>query len=179
LDTSEITVINPPSKEEFLKLYGKLKDKESSGPIFGRDDRSGFDNFIPKSKYTTELYSSGAPPKGKVTFGDLPVKSNKWAGFYHMSYYTNDLALYTVTAKKTEAPKLDWNTETGCYGNNFFTGRFLMKRDEWKYLKGEWYYDYDQRTIGLLYAYDDSGKIVDMIYNPEAIYPDHYSLNPF
>lgn len=182
LDTSEITVINPPSKEEFLKAYGKLKAKEDNSPIFGRDDRSGGDNFIPKSKYPTEeLYSSGAPsgnpPKAlKSTFGDLPIKSNKWAGCYNMSYYGNDLALYTVTAKKTENPKLDWNAETGCYGNNFFTGRFLTQRNEWKYLKGEWYYDYSQKTIGLLYAYDDGGKIVDMIYNPEAIYPDHYSF---
>jgi hypothetical protein len=177
LDTSEITVINPPNKQEFLKSYGKLTYKENnSRPVFGRNSKTGSDNFIPKSKYPTEqLFSSGAPPGRKSTYGDLPIKSNKFEGCYGISYYGNDLALYTVTAKKTETPKLDWNTETGCYSNNFFTGRFLTKRNEWKYLKGEWYYDYVQKAIGLLYAYDDSGKIVDLIYNPAYLYPDHYS----
>ena len=178
LNTSELETINPPSKDEFLKSYGALQYKSGGVvSIFTRDERSGGGGFINKSNYGKEdLWSTGIPSGSDLTIEDLPMKGNKWPGCFHDVYFFNDIALYSVVCKKSETPKLDFNNETGCYGNNFFSGRFLVGRNKWAYLKGEWYYDYEKECTGLLYAYGEDGKYVDMIWNPGEIYPDNYSL---
>ena len=170
LNTSEFNSINPPNKNEFLKVYGKLKDP--GGNLYFKNRHSeGAGGFISKNEYSSiELPTSGIDNKNEFKVSSLELKSNIFNGCFLDSYLFNDLALYTVPCKKSESPKLNWNQEIGTYGNNFFTGIFLVKRNTWETLKGEWYFDYSTKRIGIIYAYNDKGNSVDLIYNPDKIF---------
>ena len=180
LDTSELTNINPPDKSEFLKSYGELEGE--NGDVYSpfKESVTGDYGYVEKSKYSsTELSTSGIGPGKNTpsTCSDLPIKGNKLPGIFMDVYLYNDIALYTVNCKNTEGvPTLKWDNEVGAYGNNFFTGKFLVDANTWKYLKGEWYFDHVAKTVGLIYAFDSSGKMVDFIYSPAAKFPDDYGL---
>lgn len=169
LDTSELNSINPPDKNEFLKVYGKLKNSDGNSFLSENSENAG--GFVSKNQYgSIDLPTSGIDGKKEFTVTSLGLKDNNLKGCFLESYLYNDLALYTVPCKRSESPKLSWNQEIGSYGNNFFTGNFLVKPNEWKLLKGEWYFDHSTKSIGLIYVYDDKGKSVDLIYNPDKIF---------
>jgi hypothetical protein len=178
--TKGIDSIEAPSEEVFESMIESVEPLNTTNqlPRIKADSRSGGGGIVNKSQYkSTDLFSSGIPEKTTSTLEDLKIKGNKWPGaILHCFPFLNDIALYAVPCKRSENPKLNFNSDLGVYGNLYFSGRFLVNPKEWKILKGEWYIDYSTKSIGIIYAFDEQGKYADIIYDPESKYPNHYSL---
>jgi hypothetical protein len=157
LNTSDQKTINSPIKEDFLKNYGSF---------------SSFKKWVPK----TELENKNIIA---YTWKELdPMKGNKWNGYFETNFLENPMYLYQVNSKNPEDSSLvfDWKKEdVGRYTTNFFVGLFIYTpkgesgSEEQDLVKGEWYWDYDRNSIGIIYAYDRQGKEVEIILNPKVI----------
>jgi hypothetical protein len=157
LNTSSQKTINAPSKEDFLKTYGEF---------------SSFKTWVNK----TDLENQEAIG---YKWKELdPMKGNKWNGYFKTSFLDNPMYLYQVNANNPGDSSLsfDWKKEDiGRYTTNFFVGVFFYTPkgtsgcEDQDFVKGEWYWDYDQNKVGIIYAYDRQGREVEIILNPKVM----------
>jgi hypothetical protein len=159
LDTSEFESINSSSLDVFKSLYGDLKYKDKFG------EKTLGSQYQEKSKYYWADIGS-------------EIKGNKLSGSYLFNYLGSGsyIYLYSVNSKNESNARLKWDDEVGCFGNNFFTGLFITGFDlknpgdkyTREYLKGEWFWDYKNNYVCLLYAYNSKGEKKSVIYNLDS-----------
>jgi len=203
-NTSEDDTINPPTPKDFLEMYnknfiaGEIKDYTESS-ITGADSTSALSSVGLASLRWSNIGNNG-PILGKVkkselsgnkkvwinsvdgktkylTLESFPKIANSSVNECYVAYYLgNPLLLYTVKCEKRNSPSLDWNKESGTYGNNFFVGMIYNKdTQKWESAKGEWYFDYDKDSqlnngkggVGIIYAYRSNKKEINHIVNFE------------
>ena len=186
LDTTKLESINPPTDKEFTEKYkntdfsyGMKKDYKKSSKYDVDVDWETFSDYLPcvgrikKSQMTSSENVPVNYGNGSISLDKFPKISSS-INYLYLSYYKgNPILLYEVKCKKQDSPSLNWNQDTGTYGNNFFVGMIYNEETkQFEEVKGEWYYDYGTDTVGIIYAYNSKGKKLEVIINLEKNIPN-------
>ena len=161
-NTSSLSSIKGPTKEICEALYGIDKAYDSTkayNTLKGKGQNIIFGKLERSKLSGSTIY--GIQEKSIVMFPGkwfLELDGVETSECYVSHYQGNPLVLYTVKCQNKDKPSFD-NKGVGVYGNNFFSGYIYESAlNPTVHIRGEWYYDFKLKQVGILYAYKVSDK---------------------